>query len=186
MTDEKIIELFFARDEKVIAVCESKYGKYAYKIAFSILENTEDSDECVNDTWMRLWNSIPPAKPNKLNLFIAKITRNLAFDKYKSHSAKKRGSGNFTVLLGELDECIPSKFNLENEINLNELTNLLNEFLKQSPQKQRVIFLNRYWYGFSVTEIAKKYSVSESLVKSSLFRSRKRLKSFLESEGINV
>ncbi len=186
MTDEKIIELFFERNENVISICESTYGSYAYKIAFGILGNKDDCDECVNDTWMRLWNSIPPARPDRLKLFIAKIIRNLAFDRHKSNSAQKRGGGEFTVLLGELDECIPAEFNLENEINLIELTNLLNKFLKDSPKKQRVIFVSRYWYGLSVAQIAEKYSVSESLVKSSLFRSREKLKKFLENEGINL
>ncbi len=137
--------------------------------------------------YMRVWLSIPPKRPKKLQLYIAKITRNIALDMYKKHHAMKRGGeDNICVLLGELDECIPSRKSVENEIDEKELTLHLNLFLKAQSLNSRAIFLDRYWYAMSVKDLSEKYSLSESNIKSNLYRTRKKLKKYLESRGVEI
>lgn len=184
MTDAKILELYWSRDQSAIAQSASQYGSYCYSIAYGILQSKEDAEECLNDTWLRAWNAIPPQRPRKLSLFLGKITRNLAFDRYKMHRAQKRGGSEFTLILHELDECVPASDIANKEIEGLELELLINSFLHSLPERECSIFLLRYWYNKSHSEIGARFSMKENSVKASLFRSRRKLKSFLEKEGV--
>ncbi|MBQ1849346.1 MAG: sigma-70 family RNA polymerase sigma factor [Lachnospiraceae bacterium] len=187
MKDTEILDLYFARDEQAIAQTQSKYGTYCFSIAFHILHDQEDSDECVNDTWMRAWNSIPPNRPDHLNIFLGTITRNLSFDRYKKKKAMKRGSGDTFVQLDELEECIPdANSSTEAAVEAAELQTMINDFLKTLPEKECNVFLRRYWYSEEYADIAKRYGMNLNSVKTSLFRTRAKLKAFLEKQGITV
>ena len=183
MEDHKIIELFFERNENAISETERKYGRYLSKIAYNILFDFEDSKECVNDTYMKTWNSIPPQQPKVLSVFLGKITRNLAIDVFRRKHAEKRGNSEYALSLSELDECIPDKFSAENKFEQNELSESINRFLASLSKENHDIFLCRYFYSDSIKEIASFFGTSESKIKSSLFRSRKALKEHLEKEG---
>ena len=186
MTDEKIVELYWDRDESALEESNRQYGRYCYSIAYNILSNREDSDECVNDTWLKAWKAIPPQHPNKFSLFVGRITRNLAFDRFKAQKAQKRGGGEFMLVLEELDECIPSEDNVENIVLDEDLNNIINSFLHTLPERERNIFLARYWYSNPLAEIARQFFMKENNVKASLFRSRKKLKTYLEKEGVSL
>ncbi len=183
MDDLKIIELFFDRKECAIAETERKYGCYLSKIAYNILFDTEDSKECVNDTYMKAWNTIPPQKPNILRTFLGKITRRLAIDIFRKKHAEKRGNSEYAISLSELDECIPDKYSAETEFEQKELSESINFFLASLSKENRDIFVCRYFYSDSIKEIASFFGTSESKIKSSLFRSRKILKDQLLKEG---
>lgn len=186
MDDREIVALYWKRNEKAITESENKYGRYCYSIALNILRSHEDSEECVNDTYVRAWNSIPPKKPEKLSVFLGKITRNLALDVLDRLSAQKRGSTEITLVLDEISECIPSPNYTEKEIDNLALTENLNSFLKTLTSENRKIFLQRYWYMMTIKEIAKENSFTESKVKMSLMRTRENLKIFLEKEGVEI
>lgn len=182
MEDNAIINLFWQRNQSAIEESNRKYGSYCRSIAFGVLHNQEDAEECVNDTWLRAWDSIPPQKPDKLSAFLGRITRNLALDRYDYNHAAKR-SGSVDVLLSELSDCIPDS---RDDYAGLELTELLNRFLRALPEKQRNLFLRRYWYCESIEELCKRYRMSQSAVKSDLFRTRNRLKEYLEKEGVGI
>lgn len=183
MEDFKIIELFFKRNENAISETEIKYGRYLSKIAYNILFDTEDSEECVNDTYMKAWNSIPPQQPEILSTFLGKITRHLAIDLFRKKHAEKRKNSEYALSLSELDECIPDKFSAEKEFEQKELSESINRFLASLSKENRDIFVCRYFYSDSIKEIASFFKSSESKIKSSIFRSRKALKEHLEKEG---
>ncbi len=183
MEDLKIIEMFFERKECAITETERKYGRYLSKIAYNILFDTEDSEECVNDTYMKAWNSIPPQQPEILSTFLGKITRHLAIDLFRKKHAEKRKNSEYALSLSELDECIPDKFSAEKEIEQKELSESINRFLASLSKENRDIFVCRYFYSDSIKEIASFFKSNESKIKSSLFRSRKALKEHLEKEG---
>ena len=184
MRDEEILDLYWKRNEQAIAETQKSYGNYCYSIAFHILHDREDSDECVNDTWFRAWNAIPPKRPDKLSIFLGTITRNLSFDKWKRKNARKRGNGEMELALDELLECVPAVHSTEEAVEAAELQRLLNVFLHSLPEKESNIFLRRYWYVEEYNEIAKRYGMKLNTVKTSLFRTRQKLKNFLEKEGI--
>lgn len=186
MNDEEIIELYFARDEQAIAGTQEKYGKYCYSIALNILFDREDSEECVNDTWMRAWNAIPPQRPGKMQIFLGTITRNLALDRYKSKRTQKRGGGNMEVALDELGDCIPSSDTIEDLVAAAELEQILHRFLRSLPERECNVFLRRYWYVEEYREIADRYQMRLNTVKTLLFRVRGKLKTYLEQEGIVI
>lgn len=186
MEDLKIIELFFERKEYAIAETERKYGRYLSKIAYNILFDKEDSEECVNDTYMKAWNAIPPQRPKILSTFLAKITRRLAIDIFRKKNAEKRGKSEFASSLSELDECIPDNFSAEKEFEYNLLSENINSFLASLSKENRDIFVCRYFYSDSIKEIASFFGTSESKIKSSLFRSRKILKEQLLKEGFDL
>lgn len=183
MEDFKIIELFFKRNENAISETERKYGRYLSKIAYNILFDTEDSEECVNDTYMKAWNTIPPQQPEILSTFLGKITRHLAIDLFRKKHAEKRKISEYALSLSELDECIPDKFSAEKKFEQKELSESINRFLASLSKENRDIFVCRYFYSDSIKEIASFFKSSESKIKSSLFRSRKALKEHLEKEG---
>ena len=186
MEDTLIIELYFQRNEKAIQETDKVYGNYCYKIADNILNNHDDSCECVNDTWLHTWNSIPPGKPNCLKLFLAKITRNLAFDYVRRNNAKKRGGDEVNLVLDELSEHISSRFTVEHEIEYKELVNAINAFLGTISKRDRCIFLRRYFYVEDVTVISKKYGISKQNILMILSRTRKKLKKYLEKEAYTI
>lgn len=186
MTDYDIVKLYLNRNEKAISETDKKYGRYCTAIADNILKNSADSEECVNDTYLRAWNSIPPQKPQRLSTFLGKITRNLAINRYNSYNAEKRGNGQINIILDELEYCLPSENSTEKDFDEKLLIKSIEHFLKAQSKEKRRVFLLRYWYAFSVAEIAEECSISESKVKSILFRMREKLKSHLEKEGIFI
>ena len=183
-SDSRIIELYFERAELAIAKTEEKYGKYCHTIAYNILFSHEDADECVNDTYLRVWNTIPPNRPSNLKAFLAKITRNLALDKYWSKNAQKRSCG-IDVAMDELSECLSdgSEGNISDELAMKEV---VNSFLASLNPNVRIIFLQRYWYFCPIKEIASNLGVSENTVKVTLSRTRSKFKEYLKKEDITV
>lgn len=184
MRDTEILDLYWTRDERAIVRTQEAYGKYCYSIAWRILNDREDSDECVNDTWMRAWNAIPPKRPERLNLFLGKITRNLALDRWKGQRTMKRGGGETELTLDELAECVPAAHSTEEIVEAEELQRLINDFLYTLPERERNVFLRRYWYVEEHEAIARRYGMRLNTVKTSLFRTRSKLKAFLEKEGV--
>ena len=184
MEDNQIIQLYFDRSEDAISQTAVKYGKYCHTIAYNILHNFEDSEECVNDTYWKAWGIIPPRRPKKLAAFLGKITRNLSLDMYRHYTADKRGGGEMAVALEELGDCVSSLGNMDDYVEQKVLVDALNNFLASLSAEHRKIFMRRYWYVSSVKEIAEDYGISESKVKMSLLRSRNQLKAVLEKEGI--
>lgn len=186
MEDKQIIELFWQRSESAIAAAAEKYGSYCSKIAENILNRKEDAEECVNDTWMSAWESIPPDSPNCLGAYLGRITRNLSLNRAKYYAAEKRGGGQRELVLSELEGCLPAANSIEQEMDEHFLKEAVERYLYSLPAQRRNIFIRRYWYMMSVKEIAKTYGMSESKTASLLFRMRKELKSYLEKEGISV
>ncbi|MBR2913594.1 MAG: RNA polymerase sigma factor [Oscillospiraceae bacterium] len=183
MEDQQIIELYFQRDEAAIAESKIKYGAYCTTIAGNILHRTEDAEECVNDTWLRAWNVIPPQRPVRLAVFLGRITRNLAIDRYRHDRRQKNGGGQVPLCLEELSECVGEEHPITDRIALREL---LQQFLTGLSEKQRTIFLLRYWYLLPVDEIAGRCCSSEGAVKMQLHRTRTKLRTFLEKEGFDI
>lgn len=184
MEDSKIIDLYWERAETAITETAKKYGRYCHFISYQILYNNQDAEECVNDTYFRAWKAMPPQRPNRLSIFLGKITRNLAIDKYRQYTAEKRGIGQTELVLSELDDCIPAQQNTEQQSEEILLVGAIDAFLADLSAKNRIIFVRRYWYLISIKEIAEQYGMSESKVKSTLFRLRNRLRIYLEKEGI--
>lgn len=185
MNDKEIMFLFEQRSEEAIKETEKKYGAYCSRIAYGILRNEEDVKECLNDTYLQAWNSIPPNNPENLATYLGKITRNLSINKARNQKRKKRGGGQVELALEELEGCIPSvKGNAEQRLEHREIKRVINGFLAEQPERERIVFVQRYWYLLSIREIASQQEISESKVMSLLFRQRKRLKKVLEKEGI--
>ncbi|MBR0327386.1 MAG: sigma-70 family RNA polymerase sigma factor [Clostridia bacterium] len=184
MDDKKIIELYFARSEDAIAETDKKYGAYCVSIARSILSNAEDAEECVNDAYLGVWNSIPPAFPRVLSAFIGRIVRNIALNRLAMLSASKR-TRTAEVVYEEAEELIPdtSGEDVSAEIALRDA---INGFLASLPKRTRIVFMRRYWYFCSVSEIAEGMGMTEANVKVLLLRTRKKFKAYLEKEGITL
>ena len=184
MDDRTLIELYNQRNESAISETQIKYGRYCFSIAYAILNSNEDSEECVNDTYLKVWNSIPPHAPTLFSAFIGKITRNTAIDRYLALRAQKRNSG-VELAIDELSECLSDT----NEGDISDelaLKNAINSFLEALPKRDRVVFMRRYWFASSVKDIAEKLSLSESNVKVILMRTREKFKKHLENEGIII
>lgn len=186
MNDIEIVDLYWSRDEKAIKYTDEKYGNYCRKIALNILYSREDSEECVNDTYLKAWNSMPPHRPEKLSTFIGKICRNHAINLYEKLTAIKRGSGQIDACLDELGEIVSDNSSVEDNLNLKLLTETINAFLAVLPVETRRIFVKRYWYMLSVKDIAKELEISESKVKMTLLRTRKKMKECLMQEGYEL
>lgn len=186
MEDSRLIEMYFERSEAAVASTAEKYGKYCTTVCLNVLGNREDADECVNDTYMKVWNSIPPTKPSNFKAFIGKIARNLAINRYEYLSAEKRGGGQVHEVLDELDFAIPARSDVEGEIEKRETAGLINKFLGGLAPEKRKLFVRRYWYLSPVKEIADMYGMSESNVKTSLKRIRDDLREYLLKEGVTV
>lgn len=184
MDDREIVDLYWQRSERAIDETAQKYGSYCRIIAYNILENGEDSDECVNDTWLSAWNSMPDKRPERLAPFLGKITRNFALKKITRRNAQKRGGGEALLALEELDACVPSGYSLEREVEDRELSRAIDYFLDTLPEKEQLAFVARYWFMAGEREIAKKLHLSRSGVSAMLKRTRKKLKTFLIMEGL--
>lgn len=183
MEDAQIILLFNQRNEAAISVTAEKYGDVCIKTAGRILEAQQDIDECVNDTLMQLWNSIPPQCPSNLAAFLVTITRNIALDRHKYNTRHKRGKGQIYIVLDELSECISSSEDVEDTIDERLLAQSVENFLDNLSYDARTIFVQRYLVMLSVSEIAERYDLSESKVKVTLMRVRKKLRKYLKQEG---
>ncbi|MCL2084196.1 MAG: sigma-70 family RNA polymerase sigma factor [Oscillospiraceae bacterium] len=186
MDDNIIIDLFWQRTETAIAEVSQKYAGYCHSIAYRILQSSEDADECVNDTWLRAWNAIPPARPNRLSAFLGKITRNLSLNRYEKSNAGKRGGGVMEIALSELEDCIPDRMSVEGEIEGNRITEMIDRFLDAMPKQSRDVFVQRYWYLSTIADISADLGIGENSVKSILFRARAKLKQLLEKEGVLI
>jgi len=184
--DRAIIDLYWERQERALEESEEKYGRYCWSIAYHILRDREDSEECVNDTWLRAWNAMPPQRPAILSSFLGTITRNLALDRYKLSHRTKRGGGRMRVALEELEECLSGDLDPERLAAQAELSRTIDRFLRQLPEKECCVFLRRYWYVDSTLDIAHRYHMAEGTVKSMLHRTRKKLQRYLEQEGVGL
>lgn len=203
MKDKEIIDLYWSRDPSAIVVSSKQYGAYCHQIAWNILHNMEDCEECINETWFRAWNAMPDARPDYLASFFGTITRRLSLDCYRKNRAWKRGGGEVALVYDELRDCMPqdsftpgqlsdsskaeiSDNNIEAHLNAIVLTDALNAFLEKLDRNHRILFVRRYWYADSIKDLAYHFHYSESRVKSILFRTRKKLKQHLEKEGITI
>ncbi|MDR2502170.1 MAG: sigma-70 family RNA polymerase sigma factor [Oscillospiraceae bacterium] len=186
MDDRELIALFFARQESAIERTSSKYRSYCSKIARNILRSEEDAEECVADTWLRAWNSIPPARPDNFAAYIGKITRNLALNRLEARSAARRGGGVEPLALDELSDILSGGGAPFDETELRRLTEAINVFLQTLDKAARLAFVRRYWLGDGISEIARLLDASDSKIKSMLLRARRKLKKHLETEGFDV
>ena len=184
MEDFEIVELYWDRDENAITQSDLKYGRYCKSIAYNILFSHEDSEECVNETYLSAWTSMPEQRPDRLSAFLGRITRNLSLNRWERNTAQKRGAGQVALTLDELQECIPAADSTDRIADDSALADLINGFLASMSAEKRKIFMKRYWYFCSVRQIAAELSISESKVKMSLLRSRNELKQLLEKEGV--
>ena len=184
MDDQRIVALFWNRDERAIEETDRKYRPYLTCIAHNILDDRQDEEECVNDTYLRAWNAIPPHEPQRLSAFLGKITRRLALDRTAARTAEKRGGGTLPQLLEEWRDCLPAaQGDPTDDLALRDA---LCRFLRSLPATRRQIFLRRYWYADPIAEIARRFGCGESRVKMSLSRTRGELKAFLEKEEIHL
>ena len=181
MQDHEIIDLYFARDERAIVNTEQKYGSYCKTIAMNVLHDESDSDECVNDTYLAAWNSIPPTRPERLGAYLARLTRNISLNRYKSRTTERRGGGEFALSLDELDDCVA-----DNDKSAEELGKMISDFLPREKKEARQVFVRRYFYGDSIEEIAKRFTFSESKIKSMLHRTRLALREYLIENGTHI
>lgn len=183
MSDEEIISLFFARDEQALVYTEAKYGPYCFTLANAILPIREDAEETVSDTYLKAWQTIPPKRPSVLRMFLAKITRNLAFSRWRNLTAQKRGSGALPLVLEELEECVGAGEDPETILEAKELTRTIAAFLDALPKWDANVFLRRYFFLEDASAISARYGLRRDAVNQSLSRTRKKLKAHLIQEG---
>ena len=186
MEDAQIIDGFFRRDPEAITAVQEKYEKRCLAAAGHILPDRRDAEECVNDTYLRTWNAIPPARPGAFRAWLGRITRNLSLDRWKRDRAQRRGGDDFSLLLGELDVCLPDADRAQRHLEDQEIADLISRFLRQQSAFNRRAFLRRYWYGESIEEIAAALDCGTGKVKSALFRTRSALRTCLEKEGVAI
>ena len=182
MEDRQIVDLYWARSERAITETDKKYGRYCHYIAYQILSDDLDAEEIVNDTYLKTWNTVPPNYPDPLKTYVGMISNQLALNRYDEKTAAKRGGGKMPLIFHELDECLAD----EESIDIAEavvLRDLLNRFIWSLPKKTRNIFVRRYWYASSLAEIAEEYGMKESAVAMLMFRTRQKLREFLQKEG---
>lgn len=185
LEDSKIIDLFYARSEQAIMELSTKYGAVCNKVARNILNNTLDAEECVNDAYLGAWNTIPPQKPSPLLTYICRIVRNLSVMKYHANTAIKRNSF-YDIALDELEECLASHVTIEAELTAKEFSAALDGFLDTLDQENRVMFVRRYWYSDSISEIAERFHMSNNYAAVRLSRTREKLKNYLKKEGYEL
>lgn len=182
MDDSKIVDMYWARDEKAIDESDKKYGRMLSSLSYSLLSSREDAEECVNDTYLDAWGAMPEARPELLGAFLAKITRRISVDRFRAKHRDKRGG--IDNSLSELSECIPASDCIEEEIDSQRIRDELNAFLYSQPKEKRVAFILRYFYSKSITEIALQTGMGESKVKTMLFRMRQELRERLEEQEL--
>lgn len=186
MEDSRIVELYWKRDADAIPATSEKYGGYCASIARNILGNEEDAEECVNDTWLGAWNSMPSHQPSVLSAFLGKITRNLSFNRRQRDRAEKRGGGELPLVLDELSECVSGNDSVEGELDRKELLSVINAFLNGLAPEKRAVFVCRYWYADSVGSIAARMGMTESHVSMTLTRLRRKLREHLTKGGFEL
>lgn len=184
MDDSQIVTLYWERSEQAVQATAAKYGRYCFTIAYNILSNKEDADESVNDTYLSVWERIPPHRPSVLSTFLGKITRRISLNRWRDKTRQKRGGGEVPLALDELSECIPSEYRTEHAIEQKELSHAISCFLATLPETERDVFVSRYWFLASVKEISRKFSFTEGKTKSMLFRTREKLRNYLQEEGL--
>ncbi len=182
MDDGHIVALYFQRAEQAISETAAKYGAYLMRISLRILNDREDAEECVSDTYHDAWNAMPPHRPAVLSTFLGKITRRISIDLWRKKHAEKRGGGELTLALEELSECVTDGKSIEDELEKKALTVRFQRFLDALPETERRVFLSRYWYLEPTKEIAARFGFSESKVSSMLYRTRKKLREALAKE----
>lgn len=183
--DEKIIELFFDRSEQAIRELDTKYGKACFKLSYNIVNNRQDAEECVNDSYLGVWNAIPPARPNPLLSFVLRIVRNLSVKTYWKNKAEKRNS-DYTVAMQEVESFLTAPNSTEEEVEARELARMIEDFLDMQTVEDRVIFMRRYWFSDSYGDIAKRVGLSEKNVSVRLTRLRKKLRDYLIQKEVLV
>ena len=184
MNDLEIIELYFERDEKAIKETDTKYGKLCHSIANNILNNEQDSEECVNDTYIGVWNAIPPTRPNNFMSFVCKITRNLSLKRLEAMARQKRSAAT-VVSLDELAEVLPDE-NIANGVSDGDIAKTISDFLRNENEDVRNVFMRKYYFFDSIGDIAQRFGFTESKVKSMLFHTRNKLKEYLIKEGVEI
>ena len=180
MQDEQILDLFFARDERAITVCEKQFGVDCKRLSMGILHSEPDAEECVNDTWLKAWNAIPPKRPNPLRAFLLRITRNLSINRLRYNRSECRDQ-NLTVMLDELEACIPMP-----DEHSPELAGLLSDFLRTLSEEERMLFMGRYFHGLSVAEVARRMGMKANTASVKLLRIREALRVYLGERGYSV
>jgi len=186
LNDSQIVALFFDRDQRAIEETAAKYGNYCYSIVRNILQNKEDAEEAVSDTYLALWATIPPHKPVVLRTFLGKIARRTALKKWENTHAQKRGGGEVMLALEELSQYLSDGATPDTAMETAELTQIINAFLRKLPKEERQVFVCRYWYLDPIGDIAKRFGYTQSKVKSMLARTRMKLRNTLNKEGITL
>ena len=184
MDDHDIINLYWARSQDAISESDRKYGPYCTSIARGILDRVEDAEECVNDTWLRAWNSMPPQRPGILSAFFAKLTRNLSLDRWRRLHAAKRGGSQVELSLEELADCLPDPHRPDEALEASETARIISAFLRGQPELDRKLFVRRYFRMESLPDLARFFHMGEKQLSARLYRTRQKLKLALEKEGI--
>ena len=184
MEDSAIVTLYWQRSEQAIAESDTKYGTYCGHIAYGLLQNSEDTQECVSDTWLAAWNAMPPHRPAVLRLFLGKLTRRLSLQRLRRQGRLKRGGGEAALALEELSQCVDGSGDVQRELEATELAARINDFVLALPQAERRVFLCRYWYIDSLEDIAAKTGLTKGHISTMLHRTRKRLCICLQKEGL--
>ena len=185
LEDHEIIGLYWARDDSAISETDCKYGAYCSRIAVNILNSRSDAEECVNDAYLGVWNTIPPQHPNPLLTYLCRIVRNRSIKRYHANTAQKRNSS-YDVALDELTQCIPATETVESALSAKELTRLLDAFLAELDQRNRMLFVRRYWYADDIPALAERFHMSRNSVSIRLSRIRKKLRDYLQKEGVSL
>lgn len=183
MEDREIIELYWSRDQQAVVESDSKYGAFCGSMARNILGSLQDAEECVNDTWHRAWDTIPPQRPGSLRAYFGRIIRNLSIDRWRRNRAQKRGDG-LELMLSELEDCIPGGNTPQQELENREITKALEDWLRTLSREERAIFLRRYWYGTGVGELAAQWSCTPNRMSQRLFKLRRGLKVYLQEREV--
>ncbi len=183
MEDKDIIKLFFDRSEEAVAALNKKYGSLCRSIAYNVLKSREDAEECVNDTYLSVWNSIPPESPTRLSAYVGRIARNKSLSRYRKNTAAVRNS-EYDTSLDELSECVPSKVRTEDELDARELSAAINAFLAELNKDSRLLFMLRYWGGYSISDAARLLGITPNAASVRLSRLREKLKEQLIKEGL--
>ncbi len=186
MEDSEIVRLFWDRNENAISAAAKKHGKRCRSIAENILHNREDAEDCVNDTYLKIWDLIPPNSPQVLGAFMCKIAKHTAINMLKARNREKRGGGNIPLAFEELEDCIPDKSNIENAYERQELIRKVNDFLETLPLENRRVFILRYWYCCELSEIADRFGTRKNTISVMLNRTRRKLRDYLEKEGYEI
>lgn len=186
MEDAKIVDLYFERNESALKETADKYGNYLFKVAYGILADDEESEESVNDTYLSAWNSIPPHRPTVLRTYLSKLTRRISIDLFRKKTSKKRVDSQFALSLSELEDCVSAESSLEEEMENKELSKAVSDFLRTLKKDARVLFVSRYYFCDSLKDAAKCAGISESKAKTTLHRTRLRLRDYLIKEGFAV